>query len=117
MDVKHLNPNELSFSGFISRESSLIALKHTTLKEMPVCACNVHNAYLQVSSSKKKYVVCGLEFSLKNVGKHTMIVRALYGGKSDGTDYWRHVRSDMEEMGFSLCKAEPDVWPLASIKV
>ncbi len=47
----------------------------------------------------------------ENVGKIAVIgVRALYGGKSAGADYWRHVRCAMEEMGFESCKADPDVW-------
>ena len=49
---------------------------------------------------KKHYVVSGPEFGLENVGKHAIIVRAFYGGKSFGANYWRHVRSTMEEMGF-----------------
>ena len=73
------------------------------------CACDIQNAYLQAPSSEKHYVVCGPEFGLENVGKYAIIVRALYGGKSAGADYWRHVRSAMEEMGFTSCKADPDV--------
>ena len=45
-----------------------------------------------------------------------VIVRALYGGKSAGADYWRHVRSAMNELGFESCKADPDVWFRASQK-
>ena len=37
-------------------------------------------------------------------------MRALYGGKSAGADYWRHVRKAMEEMGFHSCKGDADVW-------
>ena len=39
-----------------------------------------------------------------------MIVRALYGGKSAGAEYWKNVRAAMYEMGFASCKAYPDVW-------
>ena len=42
--------------------------------------------------------------------KPSQIVRALYGGKSAGTDYWRHVRKAMETMNFQSCKAYLDVW-------
>ena len=45
-----------------------------------------------------------------DVGMIFVIVCALYGGKSAGTDYLRHVRSAMTEMGFDSCKAGPDVW-------
>ena len=39
-----------------------------------------------------------------------MIRRALYGGKSAGRDYWPHLRSCMEYLRFSPCKADPDIW-------
>ena len=31
-------------------------------------------------------------------------------------DYWRHVRSAMEDMGFSSCKSDPDVWIRPALK-
>ena len=30
--------------------------------------------------------------------------------KSSGVDYWRHTHNYTEEMVFSSCKADPDVW-------
>ena len=39
-----------------------------------------------------------------------MIRRVLYGGKSVGCDYWLHLQSCIEFLGFSPCKAEPDIW-------
>ena len=39
-----------------------------------------------------------------------LIRRALYGGKSAGKDFWEHLRSCMEFLGFISCKADPDVW-------
>ena len=47
---------------------------------------------------------------MENVGKLAIIVRALYGGKSAGADYWNHVRKAMLNMNFESCKADPDVW-------
>ena len=86
-----------------------MALTYDALNDTPICACDIQNAYLQDPYSEKHYAICGPEFNLENVGKHAIIVRALYGGKSAGADCWRHVHSAMEEMGFSLCKAHPDV--------
>ena len=76
----------------------------------------MQNACLQAPSSEKHYVVCGPEFGLENVGRHAIIVRASCGGKSSGADYWRHVRSAMEEMGFISCKADPDTWLRPALK-
>jgi len=109
-------PDWSTFAGVASRESVRIALTYAALNDLPVCACDIQNAYLQTPSSEKHYVICGPEFGLENVGKYAIIVRALYGGKSAGADYWRHVRSAMEEMGFSSCKADPDVWLRPALK-
>jgi hypothetical protein len=101
----------------VSRESVRIALTYAALNNLDVCACDIQNAYLQSPSSEKYNIVCGPEFGLENVGKCAKIIRALYGGKNAGADYWRHVRSAMgEEMGFISCKAEPDVWFRPSTK-
>ena len=101
-------PEWSTFARVVSRESGRIALTYAVLDELPVCTCNIQNTYLQVSSSKKHYVICGPEFGLENIGKYIIIVRALYSGKSAGADYWHHIHSAMEEMVFTSCKADPD---------
>ena len=50
-----------------------------------------------------------MQFGLENVGKNVIIVSALCGGEFSGADYLQHVRSTMEEMGVSSCKADSDV--------
>ena len=67
-------------------------------------------AYKLSLSLEKCYVVSGQEFGLENVGKCAIIVCDVYGGRTSRADYWRHFRSSMEEIGFSSCKADPDVW-------
>ena len=37
--------------GFVSRESVCTALTHSTLNDVPICACDIQNAYFQVPSS------------------------------------------------------------------
>ena len=103
-------PDNSTYAGVVSRESIRIALTYAALNGLPVCATDIQNAYLQAPSTEKHYIICGPEFGLENVGKKAIIVRALYGGKSAGADYWRHVRAAMHEMKFESCKADPDVW-------
>ena len=103
-------PQNSTFAGVVSRESVRIALTYAALNGLSVCACDIQNAYLQAPSSEKHFIICGPEFGLENEGKKAIIVRALYGGKSAGADYWRHVRKAMSEMNFESCKADPDVW-------
>ena len=35
---------------------------------------------------------------------------AQYGCNRSGADYWRHVHAAMDEMGYTLCKADPDIF-------
>ena len=109
-------PDNSTYAGVVSRESVRIALTYAALNNLVVCACDIQNAYLQSPSSEKHYIICGPEFGLENVGKRAKIVRALYGGKRAGADYWRHLRAAMDEMGFTSCKADPDVWIRPAVK-
>ena len=81
-----------------------------TLNHLDVTACDIRNAYLQAPSSEKHYVICGPEFGLEHIGKVALIRRALYGGKSSGADFWRHLRTCMQHLGFESCKADSDIW-------
>ena len=103
-------PDHSTYAGVVSRESVRIALLSAALNGLSVCACDIQNAYLQAPSSEKNFVICGPEFGLDNIGKVAIIVRALYGGKSAGADYWRHVRQAMASMHFKASPADPDVW-------
>ena len=87
-----------------------ISITYAALNDLNICGCDIQNAYLQAPSSKKHYIICGPEFGLENVGRKAIIVRAFYGGKSAGADYWRNVIKAMNEMGFQSCKADPDIW-------
>ena len=109
-------PSCCTFAGVVSRESVRIALTYAALNNLPICAADIQNAYLQAPSSEKHYIICGKEFGFENVGRIALIIRALYGGKSAGADYWRHVRTAMEELGFTSCKADPDVWFRISVR-
>ena len=103
-------PEQSTFAGVVSRESIRIALTYAALNGLAVYGADIQNAYLQAPTSEKHYIICGPEFGLENTGKLAVIVRALYGGKSAGADYWKHVREAMLDMNFKSCKADPDVW-------
>lgn len=108
----HRTPDPLTsgYAGVVSRESVRIALTYAALNGLDVWAADIQNAYLQAPSSEKHYVICGPEFGLENVGKVALIKRALYGGKVAGRDFWLHLRSCMEHLGFKSSLADPDVW-------
>ena len=108
----HKTPDsaQTNYSGVVSRESIRIALTYAALLGLPVCGADIQNAYLQAPSSEKHYIICGPEFGIENEGKVAIIVRALYGGKVAGRDFWHHLRDSMRRLGFTSSKADPDVW-------
>ena len=71
---------------------------------------NIRNAYSQAPKSEKHYIICDEEFGLENFGKRALIVRSLYGKKAAGRDFWHHLRSCMEFLGFKSKGGDPDVW-------
>ena len=103
-------PEDSTYASVVSRESVRIALTYAALNGILVMAADIKNAYLQAPSSEKHYIICGAEFGLENVGKVGLIRRALYGGKSSGADFWKHLRSCMEHLRFKPCHGDGDVW-------
>ena len=65
----------------------MITLTYTPLNRLHVYGVDIKNDYLQAPTSEKYCIIRGAEFDLEHVGNITIIVRALYGGKSAGTDY------------------------------
>jgi hypothetical protein len=109
-------PELSTYAGVVSKESVRIALTYAALNDINVMAADIKNAYLQAPSSEKHYVICGREFGLEHVGKVALIGRALYGGKSSGADFWKHLRSCMTHLQFEPCKGDGDVWMRKALK-
>eukprot|EP00957_Ditylum_brightwellii_P001399 109998-Ditylum_brightwellii.AAC.1 len=87
-----------------------IAFTYAALNNLDFWAPDIQKVHLQVPSSQKHYIVCGMEFGLEYVGKRALIRRALYGGKSAEKDFHNHLRECMKRLGFTSCPADPDVW-------
>ena len=114
----HLSPDPIdsNYAGVVSRESVRIAFTYAALNRLDIAAADVKSAYLQAPTSEKHYIICGAEFPLELQGKVAVIKRALYGGKKAGSDYWKHMRTCMNHLGFEPCEADPDVWMRTAIK-
>ena len=104
------------YAGVVSRKSVRIILTYAALNGVDVAADDIRNAYLQAPSSQCDYIVCGPKFFLENVGKKSLIRRALHGGKTAGRDFWNHLLSCMHHLGFEECKAYADVCMRAAKK-
>ena len=104
------DPSSSTFAGVVSRESIRILLTYAALNGLDVCAADIKSAYLQAPTSEKHYIICGPEFGPEHEGCIAIITRALYGGKSAGSDYWKHMRACMTKLNFESCRGDPDVW-------
>ena len=113
---RSLDPTIPNYAGVVSRESIRILLTHDNLHWTDVKAADIHCAHLQAPTSEKHYIICGPGFGLDNVGKRAVIKRALYVGKSAGSDIWHHLRSCMYHLSFKSSKAEPDIWMRRSVR-
>ena len=74
---KITQPDWSTYAGVVSRKSIRIALTYAALNGLPVCGCDIQNAYLQAPTSEKHYIICGPEFKLENQGKRDITVCAL----------------------------------------
>jgi hypothetical protein len=79
------------------------------LNDLQVKVGDVLNAHITAPCKEKVWTTLGLEFGPK-AGKNTLIVCALYGLKSAGATFCTHLASFMRHMGYTLCKADPDLW-------
>ena len=79
----HKSPNPLgsTYAGVVSRLIMRIAFTYAVLNNLDVFAINIHNTYLQATTSENRYIECGIEFGSENVGKVSLIHRVLYMGQ------------------------------------
>lgn len=76
------SPEGSTYAGVVSRESVRIVMTYCALNDLELCAADIQNAYLTAPSSQKDYIIREEEFGSENVGKVTLIHRALYGGEA-----------------------------------
>lgn len=102
-------PAVLTYASVVSRESVRIALTVAALNDLQVKGSDVQNAYLTAPCEEKIWTTLGLEFG-SDCGKKAIITRALYGLKSAGASFNRHISDCMRHLKYLPCKADPDLW-------
>ena len=106
---KVADPKGSTYTGVVSRETVRIAFTYTTLNGLDILTADIHNAYLTAPTTESFYIVCGPEFRSENIGKKAIVERALYGMKSAGRDFRSHLCDCMSHLGYTLCKADPNL--------
>ena len=93
----------------VSQETVCLALTIAALNDLIVKVGDVLNAYITAPITETIWTILGPEFGPYS-GKSALIVRALYGLMSAGAAFWAHLASFMQQMGYTSCKANPDLW-------
>jgi hypothetical protein len=68
-----------------------------------------HSYISDIANDERAWTILGAEFG-SDSGKKASIVQALFGLKSADTSFGWHLADCMQLLGYSLCKADPDVW-------
>ena len=113
---KNPDPSMSNYSGVVSRDNVHISLTSDALNDFYVTASDTQNAYLQVPSSEKHFIICKHEFGIEHVVKIALIRRALYGGKMTGRDFWIHLSSCIKFLGSKSIHGDPGVWMREAVK-
>ena len=102
-------PSTITYASIVSRETVQIAFLMAALNDLEVKVGDVLNAYVTAPVTEKVWTILGPEFG-PDAGKNAIIVHALYGLKSSGAAFCAHLASFMHKMGYTSCKADPDLW-------
>ena len=102
-------PAVMTYATMVSRDTVRIALTIAALNGLEVKTSDIKNAFLQSPCEEKIYTILGPMFG-DNEGKKAIIVRALYGLKSAGASFGRHISDCMKTLEYKRCKADSDLW-------
>jgi len=102
-------PPTITYARVVSQETGCLALTIAALNNLEVKPGDVLNEYITAPLTEKVWTILGPEFG-PDAGKTAIIVRALYGLKSAVAAFCAHLASFMRQMGYTSCKADPDLW-------
>ena len=102
-------PAVMTYASVVSRDTVRIALTIAALNDLEVKASDIQNAFLTAPCEEKIWTILGPEFGVEE-GSKAKIVRALYGLKSAGGSFGRHLADCMRTLGYTSSKGDPDLW-------
>jgi hypothetical protein len=102
-------PKDSVYSGVVSLRSLRLVALFAELNGLQLWAADVGNAYLEALTKEKVYVIAGPEFG--DLEGHILLIhKALYGLRTSGARWHEHFADTLRNLGFTPCKADPDVW-------
>jgi hypothetical protein len=102
------NTNNSKYSSVVSLRSMLIAIAAGEFNNLFIMVGDIASAYLEAFTLEKVRFIAGPEYG--PLGGHLLtIVRALYGLCTSGVRCHDRFADVMHLMGFTPCKADPDL--------
>ena len=87
------------YSGVVSLCRICLLVLLAELNNLDVWATDIGNAYLEVETQEKVYIIVGPEFGV--LEGHTLIIfKALYGLRTSGLHWHEHFANCLCDMGF-----------------
>ena len=93
----------------VSLRGLCILIFLSKFNDLDTWATDIGNAYLEALTKEKVYIVAGPEFGERQ-GHILVIYKALYGLRTSGLRWHERFADCLRELGFTPCKAEPDIW-------
>ena len=102
------DPIESVYLSVVSLRSLRLVIFLTKLNQLELWGADVGNAYLEAFTKEKVCFIAGDGFGVLK-GHTLVIIKALYGLKSSGLQWLERFADTLQEMGFKISKADPDV--------
>ena len=102
-------PATIMYTSIVSRETVRSALMITTLNDLEGKSGDILNAYIHAPVKEKVSTTLGPDFS-KDARNTAVIIIALFGLKSAGAAFRRHLAKCMESLGYKSCNTDQNLW-------
>jgi hypothetical protein len=102
-------PHVMTYANVVSRDYVRIAFTLSALNDLDVMMGDIENSYVTAPIKEKVWTLIGPEFG-EDAGKRALIVKVLYGLKSDGVAFRNHLASCMDHLGCKSCLSDRDLW-------
>lgn len=105
----------MTYSSVVSRDSVRICLLIAALNDLDIQSGDIENAYLTAPCREKCWLRAGPKFG-DDEGKIFIVRKALYGLKSSGAAFRAFWAETLDDIGFKLSIADPDIWLRPAVK-
>ena len=109
-------PQTMTYSSVVSRDNVQILLTTAVLNDLGVRFFHIGNSYLNADVDDKVWFYASPEFGPEFAGCVTVQVKDLYGLKSAGASFHKHLAHQMRNENFGSFLADPDTWMRPDVK-